>query len=41
MAKKIFWCKYNIGKIWHRVPANSREEALGKMLKGTKSKTCC
>lgn len=40
---KTFWGRYNVksgkGKhtgSWHKVPANSKEEVIGKMLKGTR-----
>ncbi len=40
MAKRVFWGRFKIGRkfsdTWHRIPANSMDEAVGKFLKNTR-----
>ncbi len=39
MAKRVYWGRFKRGRkwspTWHRIPADSRDEAVGKFLKGT------
>ncbi len=39
MANKIYWARFKLrsgwSKTWHKISAVSRNEALGKFIKGT------
>ena len=39
MAKTRYWGRFKIGgkwsTLWHLIPASSKDEALGKFIKGT------